>query len=48
VLKETIVTRRHFESRADLERQMDAERQLRAEILAGAAWILSALAGRWG
>jgi hypothetical protein len=42
------VTRKHFTTRAELERQMDAARQLRAETLAGAAWIFSALAGAVG
>ena len=40
--------RRQFESRAELERQVDAARQLRTEILAGAAWIASALAAAVG
>lgn len=38
------MTRRHFETRAELERQMEAARQLRAETLGGAAWIVSVLA----
>jgi hypothetical protein len=38
------MTRRHFETRAELERQMEAARQLRAETLGGAAWIVSGLA----
>jgi hypothetical protein len=38
------MTRRHFETRAELERQMDAARQLRAETLGDAAWIVSGLA----
>ena len=42
------MTRKHFETRAELERQMDAARQLRAETLAGADWISSALAGAVG
>ena len=37
------MTRRHFETRAELERQMEAARQLRAETLGGAAWIVSVL-----
>jgi hypothetical protein len=42
------VAQKYFQTRAELERQMDASRQLRAEALAGATWILSALAGAWG
>jgi hypothetical protein len=42
------VTRTHFRTRAELERQMNAARQLRAEALAGASWIVSALAGAEG
>lgn len=38
------MTRRHFETRAELERQLEAARQLRAETLGGAAWIVSGLA----
>lgn len=38
------MTRRHFETRAELERQMEAARQLRAETLGGASWIVSGLA----
>jgi len=38
------MTRRHFETRAELERQMEAARQLRAETLGGAAWVVSGLA----
>ena len=38
------MTRRHFETRAELERQMEAARQLRAENLGGAAWVVSGLA----
>jgi hypothetical protein len=38
------MTRRHFETRAELERQMEAARQLRSETLGGAAWIVSGLA----
>lgn len=38
------MTRRHFETRAELERPMEAARQLRAETLGGAAWIVSGLA----
>ena len=41
------MTRNPFRTRAELERQMEAARQLRAETLAGAGWIFSALAGLW-
>jgi hypothetical protein len=42
------MTRKHFETRAELERQMEAARQLRAETLGGAAWIVSGLAAVLG
>ena len=39
------MTRKHFDTRAQLERQMDAARQLRSETLAGAIRIVAAFAG---
>ena len=42
------MTRRHFETRAELEWQMEVARQLRTETLGGATWIVSALAAALG
>jgi hypothetical protein len=45
VSKEIAMTRKHFNTFAELERQMDVARQLRAETLAGGGWIFRIFVG---